>query len=204
MNRRFFLSLLLLPFLGAGCAAPFAGKKLNTPPAEPLCLAWSSQSGFRAWIETYGKGEEAAVQLAEYIRLPKEADKKLLEDLTVSLNAGGNPAFLCTMDAHGQHVVWVMERADTVSNTCTETFYVSINGNGTTSDFTTTGRAADCEKICKPKRLEETLLVWQCDLREGEGNTASWTQIQMDRATGASEIVACQEDELGKPSGCLR
>jgi hypothetical protein len=164
---------------------------------------WENAEGFRAWTHAYEEGDAVAVGLARSIRLPKKADQTLMADIRTSLDAGGAPSFLCALDTDGHRIAWVMESADAVSDRCTNTFYVSTEGQGTTSEITTQP-AANCSQLCKPKRLEETLFIWQCDVREGANDTASWTQLQMNRMTGASEVVPCQQDKLGTPTGCLR
>lgn len=203
MNRLLMLAPLFL-LMGAGCALPWSAPPASTVSAEPLCLSWSSPDGFRAWITAYADGNEGAVTLAQRIRLPAHADAKLMDDLMRSADAGGSPSFVCTLDEDGRNVAWAMEFPDTASDTCTDSFYVSIDGEGTTSDFTTTGRADDCTHLCKPKRLEENLLVWQCDLRGEETDEAAWTQLHMNRWTGEVDLLGCQEDALGLPSGCIR
>ena len=200
--KRIFVILPVVLFLGTGCTLPWMGRE-SFSDSEPLCLAWGTAEGFRAWITAYEHEDTRAVALAKNIRLSGTADKKLMGDLHASLDAGGTPTFLCTLDARGRHVVWVMEYTEEITGSCTDSFYVSIGGTGTTSDFSTQP-AADCSQLCKPKRLEENLLVWQCDVRETEDGHAAWSQLHMNRHTGEATILNCQEDHLDLPRGCVR
>ena len=211
--------IVALVLLGSGCWIPasntlgLAVPKQNIPvsgePALP-CLAFEHRDGFAAWVDAYDAGTTDAVNLAAQIKLPKEADKKFISDVRASFTAppGATPSFVCTLSDDGKSVVWVMEPVDADGNPvgdsteCHDNFYVSVNGLGTTSVMTAQGRTSDCRHLCKPKRWDPDLLVWQCDLREQNGKK-EWSQMHMNRNAGSVEIMKCQKDELGMPGGCV-
>jgi hypothetical protein len=178
--------------------APVIQKDESAPP----CLTFKDRDGFAAWLDAYERGTDAAVKLAENINLPARAEMKLVNDMRQSLNTGLNPAFICALTQDGKNVVWTMEATEDGKTECRDMFYVSIDGTGTVSDLTSTGRTTDCAQLCKPKRQEQNLLMWQCDLREKDGKK-KWSQMHMDRATGKTELSDCQKDGLGMPVGCV-
>lgn len=204
-----FAALLLV---GAGCMpssepAPRFSLPTETPAPEDSisalpCLAFEHREGFAAWLDAYEGGKEDAVKLAQQARLPEQADKKLIGDMRASLNTGATPSFVCALNQEGRDVTWVMEPMGPEGSDCRDMFYISVNGVGTVSDLTSNQRSTDCRQLCKPKRQEAGLLVWQCDVREKDGKK-EWSQMHMDRKAGKIEIVKCKKDELGMPSGCL-
>lgn len=210
MAKSVAFTCLALVLVGAGCTktlpptptpsleAPIAAE----PASKPPCLTFSSTDGFARWVDAYALGENAtALSLAQQINLPERAEKKLIEDLRNSLTGSAKPSFLCALDENGRSIVWVTENW-IGEGQCHDTFYVSINGQGTMSEFTADGRVESCDRLCMPKRQDPDLLVWQCDLQESD-DAKSWTQIHMSRATGASELLQCQKDALGMPGGCV-
>lgn len=208
-NATVFLPFLALAAIGAGCLKPLPPAPTPTlePPAaaapsdQPPCLAFNDVDGFARWIDAYANGEdETARSLARQVGLPERAEPKLVADLRNSLSGSAKPSFLCTLDERGQNVAWVTENWIGAGR-CHDTFYVSINGVGTVSDFTADGRVENCDRLCAPKRQNPDTLVWQCDLVEKDGNKA-WTQLQMNRATGEVEPLPCKQDALGTAPGC--
>ncbi len=210
MMKPAVLGVLTLALIGAGCTKTLPPTPVPTlepptaaaPSTQPPCLAFNDTDGFARWIDAYAMGNnETALSLARQVGLPERAEKKLVSDLRDSLAGSSKPSFLCALDDTGKNVVWVTENW-TGGQGCRDTFYVSLNGEGTVSDFTADGRTEPCNQLCTPKRQDPDLLVWQCDLQES-GDAKSWTQIHMNRTTGASELLQCQKDALGMPGGCV-
>lgn len=209
-HSRFFPLLAALTLLGAGCLsqAPSGPGSALVPPTEEKsavkipCLAFEHREGFAAWLDAYEANQADAVHLAAQAQLPEKADQKLIADMRASLNNGATPSFLCALDEEGKDITWVMEPPETSGKDCRDLFYVSVNGLGTVNDLTSNGRGTDCHQLCKPKRIEPDLLVWQCDIREAD-DKKTWSQMHMNRKTGEAEIVQCQKDKLGMPNGCI-
>lgn len=210
MFRRFLPFVAVLALAGAGCVPSFQktdAPRFSLPEEKPApealpCLTFEHREGFAAWLDAYEAGTEDAVSLAQRARLPEHADKKLINDMRMSLNTGALPSFVCSLSADGTDAAWVMEPTAPEGTECRDMFYVSVGGLGTTSDLSSTGRTTDCRKLCKPKRWEPDLLVWQCDMREKDGKK-EWSQMHMNRKDGKIEIIKCQKDSLGIPAGCL-
>lgn len=209
MNRFRPLLVLSLLLLGGGCLGNKTLTPANIPPkivekdeTAPPCLVFKDADGFGKWLDAYEQRTDAAVKLAQNINLPERADTKLLNDMRQSLNGGFLPAFVCALTTDGKNVVWTTEPPEDGQAECRDIFYVSLDGVGTVSDLVSTGRTTDCTQLCKPKRQDPNTLIWQCDLREKDGRKA-WSQMNMDRATGKTEIGKCQKDELGMPVGCV-
>jgi hypothetical protein len=204
--------LLLSVLIGAGCnpTGPGSLASLNIPKqnvpkngeAAVPCLSFSHREGFSAWIDQYEQGTDAALALANQIHLPKKTDERFIANVRASLKEGASPSFVCTISNDGKDVAWIMEPEVKDGETCRDVFYVSINGKGTTSEITSSGRTTDCHQLCKPKHWEQDILVWQCDLREQDGRK-DWSQMNMDKKTGGVEIIKCQKDALGMPVGCI-
>ena len=209
MKPSAFAPLLVLILLGVGCekvalppAPMLESPAIVAPSTQPPCLAFSETDGFARWVDAYALGEdETARSLARQVGLPEQANKKLIEDLRNSLTGSAKPSFLCALDDRGRRVAWVTENW-IGEGQCRDTFYVSIDGEGTVSDFTADGRTESCDRLCAPKRQDADLLVWQCDLQE-DGDKKAWTQLHMSRASGRVDIVKCQKDALGMPVGCV-
>lgn len=212
-SRPLAMILTALALTGAGCLsappkpaadAPFF--QVPKPPEQETaalpCLSFEKPEGFVAWIDAYAAGDEAAVALAAKALLPKTADPKLIQDMRASMVEGVTPSFVCILDDVGRKLSWITEKPDAERDTCKDTFYVSIDGAGTVSDLSVDGRATNCQKLCTPKRQDAGTLVWQCDLQKN-GDVAAWTQLNMNRDTGTTEVVKCQKDQLGMPAGCV-